>query len=90
MNDQRAQEFIVQLPYSVRRACETKVKFPSKKIAMAKARLINRAAPRAPRYGHPGHTAHQGPMQVYKCPLCRKYHLGHDKIRPADFRSRPR
>ena len=66
MNDQRAHEWRMEnTTYKQQKACDTKTRFPSKRIATARARKIG------------------GNMNAYRCPLCRRWHLGHDRRLPS-------
>ena len=68
MNDQR-QHALREASASVaqRRGCMGKQRYPSKRMAMATARLI--------------HERHSDWMSPYRCKLCGKWHLGHSRAR---------
>jgi len=52
-------------------ACAGKVKFPSRKNAAARARLLPP-------------TEGKGPWNAYRCPRCHHWHVGHRKLRPPE------
>ncbi len=70
---QRTLDFFEPDDQRARRACAGKVRFPSKKNASARARVL------AADY----RDAH---WNSYKCPRCRCWHVGHDRwLRASDL-----
>ncbi len=64
MNDKRAHSHVMETTTAdQRRGCFGKVRFPSKKVAAAKARLLEQTD--GLRWGE------------YKCRLCKGHHIGH-------------
>jgi hypothetical protein len=68
MNDDARRAALQFATKKQRRACHGKIKWPSRKNASAVARALQE-------------TFGDGAMSAYRCPLCRGWHVGHDRYR---------
>ena len=66
MNDDRRRAEFTHATDKQHRACHGKIRWPSRKNARAVARAAEKS------YA-------DGPWNCYRCPLCRRWHIGHDR-----------
>jgi hypothetical protein len=74
MNEQRQRD-IGRYCQRLHRACDGKVRYPSKKIASARARILAVSAVERRPLGHAPRP--RDALNAYKCPRCKRWHIGH-------------